>query len=243
MLLAYGYGYGMGLYFDRTYILVLIGAVITLWASYYVKATYNKYSHVMSRSGYTGAEVAERILRSNGIYDVRIQHISGDLTDNYNPKTKVLSLSDTTYASRSVAALGVAAHECGHAIQHERSYAPITVRRLILPFANLGAKLSWILIVLGLIINGGNQTLLNAGIFAFSLVVIFQVATLPVEFDASKRAVKILGDSHILANDELTVTKKVLNAAALTYVAAVASSLLQLIRLIMLFSDNNRRRG
>lgn len=228
-------------YFDPTYILVIIGAVITLAASAHVKSTYKKYANVRSMSGLTGAEVAERILRSEGLFDVRIQHISGELTDNYNPTNKVLSLSDTTYNSSSVAAIGVAAHECGHAIQHAKNYAPITIRSAILPFANWGAKLSWVLIIVGLFFTGNtSQTILNAGIFAFSLAVIFQLVTLPVEFNASGRALEILENKGILNIEELGVTKKVLTAAALTYVAAAASALLQLLRLIMLFG--NRRR-
>lgn len=235
---SYGY-YG----FDWTYILVLIGALISMVASRYVNSTYAKYSNVRSASGMTGADAAERILRSEGLFDVRIQHISGHLTDNYNPTTKVLSLSDTTYASTSVAAIGVAAHECGHAVQHAKGYAPIKVRRAILPFANWGAKLSWVLIFAGLFIRSdASQTLLNLGIFAFSLAVIFQIVTLPVEFNASKRAVNILGDRGILSTSELGITRKVLTAAALTYVAAVASSLLQLLRLVILFGNRDNRR-
>lgn len=238
MIIAYmGYYY----YFDPTYILVIIGALITLAASGHVKSTYKRYSNVRSMSGLTGAEVAERILRSEGLFDVRIQHISGELTDNYNPSNKVLSLSDTTYNSTSVAAIGVAAHECGHAVQHAKNYAPIAIRSAILPFANWGAKLSWFLIIIGLFFTGNtSQTILNAGIFAFSLAVIFQLVTLPVEFNASSRALAILEGRGILNTEELGVTKKVLTAAALTYVAAAASSLLQLLRLIMLFG--NRRR-
>lgn len=232
---------GFYYYYDPTYILIIIGMVITLAASGYVNSTYKKYERIRSNSGLTGAEVAERILRSQGLYDVRIQHISGNLTDNYNPTNKVLSLSDTTYNSTSVAAIGVAAHECGHAVQHQKEYLPIKVRGAILPFANWGAKLSWLLIVVGLFIGGNSsQTLLNAGIFAFSLAVLFQLITLPVEFDASGRAIKILETNGILRNDEINVAKKVLGAAALTYVASAASSLLQLLRLVLLFG--NRRR-
>lgn len=227
-------------YFDPTYILLIIGAIITLAASTHVNSTYKKYERIRSASGLTGAQAAERILRSQGLYDVQIQHISGNLTDNYNPVNKVLSLSDTTYNSTSVAAIGVAAHECGHAVQHQQGYVPIKVRGAILPFANWGARLSWLLIIAGLFIGGNSsQMLLNAGIFAFSLAVLFQVVTLPVEFNASTRAVNILEKNGILGREELKVTKKVLGAAALTYVAAVASSLLQLLRLVLLFG--NRR--
>ncbi len=226
-----------GFYFDPTYILILIGVVICMMASAHVNATFRKYSKYHSQSGMTGAQAAKRILESEGIYDVEIQHISGNLTDNYNPKNKVLSLSDATYASTSVAAIGVAAHECGHAIQHHRGYTPIAVRNALVPFANWGSTLSWILIIIGILFygQGTGQTMINIGIFAFSLAVLFQLVTLPVEFNASGRAVRILESTGIFGNQELTYTKKVLKAAALTYVAAAASSILQLLRLILLF--------
>lgn len=239
MITAYmGYYY---YYYDPTYILILIGIVITLAASAHVNSTYKKYSRCRSATGITGAQAAERILRSQGLYDVRIQHISGNLTDNYNPVNKVLSLSDATYNSTSVAAIGVAAHECGHAVQHAKGYAPIKVRNAIVPLANWGARLSWILIIAGLFFTGNSsQTFLNAGIFAFSLAVLFQIVTLPVEFNASGRAMEILRDNGILGMDELKVVRKVLGAAALTYVASAASSLLQLLRLVLLFGGRRR---
>lgn len=226
-----------GFYFDPTYILVLIGVVICMAASAHVNSTFRKYSKYQSQSGMTGAQAAKRILESQGIYDVEIQHISGDLTDNYNPKNKVLSLSDATYASTSVAAIGVAAHECGHAMQHHRGYTPITVRNALVPFANWGSRLSWILIIIGILFygQGTGQTMINIGIFAFSLAVLFQLVTLPVEFNASGRAVKVLESTGIFGNTELKYTKKVLGAAAMTYVAAAASSILQLLRLVLLF--------
>ena len=185
----------------------------------------------------TGAQAAAKILESQGIYDVRIQHIGGNLTDNYNPKNKVLSLSDATYASTSVAAIGVAAHECGHAMQHHKGYAPISLRNALVPFANWGARLSWLLIIIGILFygQGTGQTMINIGIFAFSAAVLFQIVTLPVEFNASNRAVRVLETTGIFGNTELKYTKKVLGAAALTYVAAAASSILQLLRLIILF--------
>lgn len=233
---------GLFYYYDPTYILILIGMIITLAASAHVNSTYKRYERIRSASGLTGAQAAERILRSQGLYDVRIQHIRGNLTDNYNPINKVLSLSDTTYNSTSVAAIGVAAHECGHAVQHQKGYFPIRLRGAILPFANWGARLSWLLIIAGLFIGGNaSQTLLNTGIFAFSLAVLFQIVTLPVEFNASGRALRILEENGMLGREELSVTKKVLGAAALTYVASVAASLLQLLRLILLFG--NRRRN
>lgn len=232
-----GYYYG----FDMTYILVLIGAAICLIASSHVKSTYKKYSGYRSMTGMTGAEAAQRILNHAGIYDVTIQHVSGELTDNYNPKQKTLNLSDAVYNMPSVAAVGVAAHECGHAIQHHQGYAPLSIRSAIVPAANIGSKMAWPLILIGLFISSETGTfLINLGIIAFSLAVIFQLVTLPVEFNASSRALVLLEDCGILSESELPYTKKVLSAAALTYVASAASAILQLLRLILL--TNNRRR-
>lgn len=226
-----------GYYFDPTYILIVIGMVICLVAQAHVNSTFKKYSRVQSNSGLTGAQAAKRILESQGIYDVTIQHIAGELTDNYNPRSKVLSLSSSTYNSTSVAAIGVAAHECGHAIQHDRGYAPIAVRNALVPFANWGSRLSWILIIVGIIFygQGTGQTMIDIGIFAFALAVLFQLVTLPVEFNASGRAIKVLESTGIFGTSELKCTKKVLGAAAMTYVAAAASSILQLLRLVILF--------
>lgn len=226
-----------GFYFDPTYILIVIGMVICMAASAHVNSTFKKYSRYRSHSGLTGAQAAQRILESQGIYDVRIQHISGNLTDHYNPATKVLSLSDATYGQTSVAAVGVAAHECGHAMQHAKGYAPITIRSALVPFANWGSRLSWLLILAGIIFygQGTGQTLIDIGIIAFSLAVLFQLVTLPVEFNASGRAIKVLETTGIFGTEELKYTKKVLGAAALTYVAAAASSILQLLRLVILF--------
>lgn len=230
-----------GFYFDPTYILIIIGMVLCLAASAHVNSTFNKYSRVRSNSGMTGAQAAQRILESQGIYDVSIRHISGNLTDNYNPSTKVLSLSDATYGSTSVAAIGVAAHECGHAMQHNKGYAPISVRNALVPFANWGSRLSWVLIIIGIIFygQGTGQTMINIGIFAFSLAVLFQIVTLPVEFNASNRAIRVLESTGIFGTSELKCTQKVLRAAALTYVAAAASSILQLLRLILLFGGRD----
>lgn len=230
-----------GFYWDPTYILIVIGMVICLAASAHVNSTFKKYSKYKSNSGLTGAQAAQRILESQGIYDVKIQHISGNLTDNYNPTNKVLSLSDATYNQTSVAAVGVAAHECGHAMQHAKGYTPITVRSALVPFANWGSRLSWVLIIIGIIFygQGTGQTLIEIGIFAFSLAVLFQLVTLPVEFNASNRAVKVLESTGIFGTTELKYTKKVLGAAALTYVAAAASSILQLLRLILLFGGRD----
>jgi len=232
---GHGYGYGgYGLYFDKTYFLVLIGIVISLIASSKVKSTFSKYSKVASRSGYTGAQAEERLLRANGINDVAVAHVAGNLTDHYDPKTKVLSLSDSVYSSTSVAAIAVAAHEVGHCIQHDRQYAPLNVRTALVPVVNFGSSLSWVFIMAGILL-GGIPTLLNVGIIMFSLAVLFQIVTLPVEFNASKRALVCLESNGILYNEELKSGKKVLSAAALTYVAATLSAILQLVRLILLF--------
>ncbi|WP_138373517.1 MULTISPECIES: zinc metallopeptidase [Oscillospiraceae] len=228
-------------YYDPTYSLVLIGLLLCLAASARVRSTYAKYGRVRSRSGLTGREAADRILRSAGIYDVRIEHVSGNLTDHFDPRNRVLRLSDATYQSASVAAVGVAAHECGHAIQHSRGYAPLKIRSAIVPVANFGSAIAWPLILLGLLFNSRSSYLLiQIGILAFSFAVLFQLVTLPVEFNASRRAVQILGESGMLLPDELSMTKKVLRAAALTYVAGAASAILQLLRIILLTGGRRR---
>lgn len=224
---------------DPTYILVIIGMLLTLGASGVVNSTFRKYSQVRSLSGMTGAQAAQRILNSAGIFDVAVEHISGNLTDHYDPGAKVLRLSDSVYGGTSVAAIGVAAHECGHAIQHQNSYVPLRLRTAIFPVANFGSMIAWPLILLGVILSM-SQTLIYAGIILFSFAVIFQLVTLPVEFNASRRAVKILDESGILYGDEVNITKKVLSAAALTYVAGAAASILQLLRLVILFGGRNR---
>lgn len=225
--------------FDPTYFLVLIGVILSLWASARVKNTYAKYSGERSLSGMTGAQAAQRILSMAGIYDVKIQHVAGNLTDHYDPRNKTLNLSDAVYANASVAAVGVAAHEVGHAIQHDRGYAPLKMRSALAPVANIGANISWPIILVGLLL-GGSPVLIEIGILMFSLAVAFQLITLPVEFNASNRALAMLEETGVLYADELPKTRKVLNAAALTYVAAAASSILQLLRLVLLFG--NRRR-
>lgn len=228
-------------YFDPTYFLVLIGAVICMIASANVKSTYRKYAQYRSMTGMTGAQVAERLLRSAGLHDVSVGHVSGELSDHYNPATKVVNLSDTVYGSSSVAAIGVAAHECGHAIQHANGYVPLNLRSAFVPIANFGSSLAWPLIMIGLFINSeSSQLIINAGIFLFSFAVIFQLITLPVEFNASSRALALLENQGILSEQELPYTKKVLGAAALTYVASAASAILQLLRLIMLFGGRRR---
>ena len=216
--------------FDPTYILVLIGAVICLVASARVKSTYNKYASYRSMSGMTGAQAAERILHSAGIYDVSVQHVSGNLTDHYNPSNKTLNLSDSVYGSTSVAAVGVAAHECGHAIQHAHGYAPMSIRAALVPVVNIGSNLSIPLIFLGVLLSW-NQTLIQLGIWAFALTVIFQLVTLPVEFNASHRAIVKVEEYGLLGSEEVSGGKKVLTAAALTYVAGAASAILQLLRI------------
>lgn len=230
------YGY---YYYDPTYMLIIISALISLFAQFLVNSRFSKYSRVRSRSGMTGAQAAERILQSQGIYDVAIQRVSGKLTDHYNPRNKTLNLSDAVYASTSVAAVGVAAHECGHAIQHARGYAPLSFRSALVPVANIGSQLSWLFIILG-IFFGGSHTLIMIGILMFSAAVLFQLVTLPVEFNASGRALKLLSETGILQKDEVSDTRKVLSAAALTYVAAAATAVLQLLRLLRLFGGNDR---
>ena len=234
----YGYGYGYYSMFDPTMILVLIGVFLSLGASAKVKSTYSRYAKVYSRSGLTGAEAAQQILKNAGIYGVRVEHISGNLTDHYDPRTRQVALSQDVYDRTSVAAIGVAAHECGHAIQHAQNYAPLTIRSAIVPAANIGSTLSWPLFLAGLIFS--IRPLLTLGILLFTLAVLFQVVTLPVEFNASSRALKMLGSSGMLGTDEVRGAKKVLTAAALTYVAALASSILQLLRLIILAGGRDR---
>ena len=225
----YGYGY-YG--FDPTYFLLIIGMLISLAASAKLKSTFSVYKKVRSASGYTGAEAAQRILRAAGITDVEIVPISGSLTDHYDPRTKRVCLSEDSYNKTSLAAVGVAAHECGHAIQHAINYAPLSLRTAIIPLANIGSALSWPLFLAGLIFS--IRPLLTVGIVLFSLAVLFQLVTLPVEFNASSRALRMLGTTGILGEGEVSGAKKVLFAAAMTYVAALASSILQLVRLIIL---------
>jgi hypothetical protein len=229
------------IYFDYTYILVLIGAVICMIASARVKSTFNKYSKYRSMSGMTGAQAAELILQRAGITDVQIGHVSGSLTDHYDPRTKTVNLSDSVYNSNSVAAVGVAAHECGHVIQHATNYAPLNFRTALVPAANIGSTLAWPLILLGLFFNNrSSMTFINIGIVLFSLAVLFQLVTLPVEFNASARALKQLETQGILGDQELVYTRKVLSAAALTYVASAASAILQLLRIILLTGGRRR---
>ncbi len=228
-------------FYDWTYILVIIGAVISLAASARVNRVFAQYSTVRSHSGMTGREAAEQILHRNGIYDVQVIHIPGNLTDHYNPGKKTLGLSDTVYNSTSVAAIGVAAHECGHAVQHATGYAPLSIRGALVPVANFGSMAAWPLIFIGLFLNGQTVALfINLGILFFSAAVLFQLVTLPVEFNASGRAVKVLENSGMLYPDEVGSVKKVLEAAALTYVASAAAMILQLLRLLILTGGKRR---
>lgn len=229
------YGYG----FDWTYILVLIGIGLTMLAAASLKSTYSKYSKIRSVSGLTGRDVALRILHANQIFDVSVEGISGNLTDHYNPATKTVALSEGIYQSGSIAAIAVAAHECGHAIQDNRGYIPLNFRSALVPVANFGGTLSWPLVLFGLILGQGGYWLINIGILLFTAAVLFQIVTLPVEFNASRRALAQLKTLGILPEAEEQAARKVLFAAALTYVAAAAASLLQLLRLLLL---SRRRR-
>lgn len=226
------------MFWDPTYILILIGVVLSVLASAKVKSTFSRYNRVRSASGLTGAQVAERILSYAGIRDVTIHRVAGNLTDHYNPKTKEVALSDSVYGNTSVAAIAVAAHECGHVIQHANSYAPLAIRSVLVPIANFGSGVSWFLILAGILFS--IHPLITAGIVFFSAAVLFQIVTLPVEFNASRRALAILQDTGILGPTEGHSAKKVLRAAALTYVASAAAAILQLLRLIILFGRNNR---
>lgn len=230
--------YPYGFYYDWTYILVLIGAVVSLIASARVNSTFHKYARERSLSGMTGAQAAQAILHNNGIYDVRVERIGGSLTDHYDPRTKTVRLSDSVYNSPSVAAIGVAAHECGHVMQHEEHYTPLELRTMLVPVANIGSYIGIPIILLGIFL-GGSPVLVNIGIWVFSLAVLFQVVTLPVEFDASRRALACIEKYGIVTKEEKAKSAKVLRAAAYTYVAAAAASVLQLLRLILLFG--NRR--
>lgn len=229
----------MFFFYDPTWWLIIAGMILCLIASGNVSATYGRYSKIKNTRGMTAAEAAERILRGAGIYDVKVEHIAGDLTDHYDPKHKVVRLSDSVYDSDSVAAIGVAAHECGHVIQHANGYLPIRIRNAIVPVVNFGSKISWPLILLGVLF--GLTNLVDIGIILFTTVLIFQLVTLPVEFNASKRAIAIIEDNGILQGEEVRGARKVLNAAALTYVAGVIATALQVLRLFLVFGGRRRR--
>lgn len=225
--------------FDWTYIVIVVPALLlAMFAQANVSSTFNKYSQVRSMSGRTGAEVARMILDSNGLNHIRIERVAGKLSDHYDPRSQVVRLSDSVYGSASIASIGVAAHEVGHAIQHATNYGPLGIRNAIIPITNIGSTLSMPLFLLGLVFNSDGLAI--AGILLFSLVAVFQLITLPVEFNASNRALQTLDSYGYLSAEELGGTKKVLTAAAMTYVAALAVSLAQIFRLVLLFGRNNR---
>lgn len=226
-------------YLDPTYILILIGLALCLGADAMVRSSMKKYHKVRNSTGLTGAEAAMRILNNEGIYDVQIECLPEDDGDHYDPRTNTVRLSRSNYQSATVTAVGVAAHECGHAIQHARGYAPLNFRTALLPVANIGSMLGMPIIILGVILSW-NQTLIHIGIWAFALAVLFQLSLLPVEFNASARAVAKLEQYGLVSAQDKAGCKKVLTAAALTYVAAAASSILQLLRLILLFGGRRR---
>lgn len=230
--------------FDWTYLVIVLPCLLlSLWASSRVNNTFKRYSTQYSSRRITGADAAKRVLQANGVYNVRIDRVSGNLTDHYDPKANVIRLSDSVWGSTSTAAIGVACHEAGHAVQYAQNYGPIKIRAVIIPLTNFGSKLAMPLILLGVILSSlGNlsYSLVYAGIACFSLSLVFQLITLPVEFNASRRAIAAIEDGNILTSDELVGARKTLRAAALTYVAAVAASLGQLIRLIILFGGRRR---
>ena len=232
--------------FDWTYLAIVLPCLIlSLWASSSVNSTFQKYAKIHSSRNLTGAEAAQRVLNAHGVRGVRIERVSGNLTDHYDPKTNVIRLSDSVHSSTSVAAIGVAAHEAGHAVQYAQSYAPIKLRAAIIPITNIGSKLAMPLILAGILFSflGSFSTMLvYLGIAAFSLSLIFQLVTLPVEFNASRRAMETIENSGLLTTEEQRGARKTLTAAAMTYVAATAVALAQLVRLILLFGGRNRRR-
>ena len=230
---------GYGLYFDWTYILVILAFVLSMIVQTAMQSTFRKYSRVRSSYGMTGAQVAQRILESEGIYGVQVRPVRGNLTDHYDPRSKTVNLSESIYGSTSVAALGVAAHECGHAIQDARDYAPLRIRSALVPAANFGSQFSWILFFIGLVLQSGILT--EIGILLFCFALLFQLVTLPVEFNASNRALVQLDSMNLVPDQELPYARKVLGAAALTYVASASASLLQLLRLYLLFGGRRRR--
>lgn len=226
-------------YFDPTYVLVVIGAVICLLASANVNSVMKKYSKVGNSTGLSGGEAARRILNNEGLYHVQVECLNADSGDHYDPRTNTVRLSYSNYSGSSVTAVGVAAHECGHAIQHAQGYQPLNFRTAIVPVVNIGSRLGFPLIILGMLLSW-NYVLIQIGIWAFSLSVLFQLVTLPVEFNASSRAIAKIDQYGLMSQTENEGCKKVLRAAAMTYVAAAASSILQLLRLVLLFG---RRRS
>ena len=233
--------------FDMTYlVLVLPCVILSLWASARVNSTFKKYSNQLSRRRITGAEAARRVLSANGVHDVRIDRISGNRTDHYDPKANVIRLSDSVYDSTSTAAIGVACHEAGHAVQYAVNYAPIKLRAAIIPITNIGSKLAMPLILLGLLLTfmeDFSYFFVYLGIACFGLSLVFQLVTLPVEFNASRRAMEAIQDSELLTSEEQEGARKTLTAAAMTYVAATAVALAQLLRLLVIFGGRGRRRN
>ena len=219
------------MYYDPTYIILLPAIILTMYAQFKVSSTTNKYFRVRTQRGYTGEQTAREILNANGIYDVKIEMTGGTLSDHYDPRSRVLRLSQDVYRGTSITSVAVAAHECGHAIQHARGYAPLTIRGAIVPAVNFASNASWVLIMLGLFMSSFNF-LLKIGILLFAATVVFQLVTLPVEFNASSRALAQIENLGIVSHEERRQSKKVLTAAALTYVAAAATAVLQLLRLI-----------
>ncbi len=228
-------------FFDYSIIFLIPALIFGAYASYKVQSTYKRYSTYSNAHGYTAAEVARRILDDNGLQNVKIAHIKGDLTDNYNPKTNVVSLSDSVYSSTSVAAIGVAAHECGHAIQHAVGYSPIKLRSALVPLTNFGSSAGMIILLIGLLF--ASYQIAMFGVLLYSLMAVFQAVTLPVEYNASSRALKTLERDGILYDDELPAAKKVLNAAALTYVAALVSTVSTILRLLFIVGSRTDRGG
>ena len=239
--MPYYYGYG----FDYTYlVLVLPCILLSLWASSNVNSTFKKFSKQNSIRGITGAQAAQRVLLANGIHGIRIERVSGNLTDHYDPRTNVIRLSDSVYNSTSTAAIGVACHEAGHAVQYAMNYAPIKLRAAIIPLTNFGTKIAWPLMLAGLLLSSMSYAFYNlvyVGIACFGLSLVFQLITLPVEFNASRRALVAIEEGNILTDDELVGARKTLRAAAMTYVAAVATSLAQLPRLLAIYGNRRRR--
>lgn len=227
--------YGIDMYYI---ILVLPAIVFAMWAQAKVSGTFNRYSQLASKKGTTGAEAAQAVLRANGVSGVNIERVSGNLTDHYDPRTNTIRLSDSVHSSHSVAAIGVAAHEAGHAVQYAKQYGPIKIRQAIIPVTQIGSTLSWPLLLIGLVLN--NSVMITLGIVFFAAATVFQLITLPVEFDASKRAMYALDQGGVLYADEVEGARKTLSAAALTYVAALAVSIAQLLRLVLLFGGRDR---
>lgn len=229
----YSYGRPIAAYgVDWSYLLLIAAFILSMVVQISMQSTFTKYSKIAARNGMTGAQVAQMILQSEGLYNVQIQPISGSLTDHYDPRTKTVNLSQTVYGQRSLAAQSVAAHECGHAIQDARNYAPLRWRTSLVPVANIGSRFSWILLLLGLFMS--SMLLIKAGILLFSFALLFQLVTLPVEFDASGRALKKLESSGWQQADEMAGSRKVLRAAAMTYVASACTSLVYLLRMLSL---------